>query len=350
MQAGDGLRVALDDLGNDRVAVDGLDDSAANRDVLGDALRGIKTHGFHARPGNAFDAQLGVGIDGGNQADRHQRGDVDAARLQFGHLRRGFGDEAVDQTIQLGRATPIIRVGRKGQADLGLILDELERPGADRVQVEELLAFFLDICGWHHHRAVARQLGQQHRVGLDQNQINGVVVNDLDRADGGVVGLLRAFRALWPQQTFKAELHRRRIEGLAVVELDALAQGKADALVVVHHLPLGRQTRQQIQLGVAQDQPVEQVAADPPPVEGEGVDRIPAAVIGGKRHGQRALGQRGPDTERQNRQCGRQHDGGPFHACHCFFIPVLWLSEMSCRLPGCALARCALARICIAQL
>ena len=62
-------------------------------------------------------------------------------------------------------------------------------------------------------RAVAGQLGQQHRVRLLEDEVDGVLVHDLHLADRVVVGLLRTLGAFRAQQAVEGELDGIGVEG-----------------------------------------------------------------------------------------------------------------------------------------
>src|SRR5690606_12583389 len=135
----------LDDGG----AVDGHGQRLAHLRIGGNAVTGVEAQRIDGRAGNGDDLQLRVGLDHRQHADRNgwRHDDVDAAGLEFGDGGRGLGDETIVQFGNLRRATPVIGISLQLDAGLRRVGYELERTGADRVEVEIVLALLLDVFG-----------------------------------------------------------------------------------------------------------------------------------------------------------------------------------------------------------
>ena len=96
--------------------------------------------------------------------------------------------------------------------------------------------------------------------GADSTSLHRVVVDDLERLDRADLGL--AVRAGQLQVALDAELDRGGVERLAVLELDALAQLDDEALVAVDPFPLGRELRDDVELGADIDELVAERGED----------------------------------------------------------------------------------------
>ena len=101
---------------DDGVAVHGHDQRAAHVAVL---VMPVWCCSAGRRPPGRRSDDVGVAglLHGLDQAQRDQRGDVDAAGLQLGDLGAGLADETVDQLVQLGLAAPVFVVARQGHVE-----------------------------------------------------------------------------------------------------------------------------------------------------------------------------------------------------------------------------------------
>ena len=308
--------MAQQDRLDDGVAVHGHGQGLAHFLVFHDAALRVVAHGQGHGAVHALHGQLAVFFQRVDHGQRDLVGHVDAARLQFGGLCGGLCDEAVDQVVQLGRAAPVAGVALKREADLGLVVDELEGAGADRVGAKVGAAFFGDVLGRNNHGAVAGQFGQQHGVGVLQQKVHGVGVDHHDFFDRVVVRLLGALFALVTQQAVERELDGLGVERLAVMELDPFAQREAQLGVVVQKLPLGRQAGHQFHIGGAHDQAVKHLAAHSAPRHQEGRDRVPVARVLVDGDVQRAGGMGACGQSAGEREAGGGNEGFQLHGVH----------------------------------
>ena len=169
--------------------------------------------------------------------DVQQVGDVDLAPLQHRRSRGGIRDALEDEPLHRRHLAPVRLVGLHDQLDARRVAHELVGPQADRLLLEAVVADLLDVLLRHdparaaHEGAVERhEVGPRlvqvkaHAIGIDDDHLPHLVVQDL-RALGAV----------------EAELHVLGGEGVAVVELQALAQLElVDALIRAHRPRLGQ--------------------------------------------------------------------------------------------------------------
>ena len=140
-----------------------------------------------------------------------------------------------------------------------------------------------------------------------------MIVDDLDRSDARVVRPLRPGGADIAKQAIERVLHRLRVEGLAVMEGHALAQDETQPHPVLQHFPAFRQTGLKLQVLVAADQPVEDVASGRGPGDEEGIHRIPVRRVLALRDGQRAVGPDGRAQQQGGAQGAGQEGLGQGH-------------------------------------
>ena len=86
----------------------------------------------------------------------------------------------------------------------------------------EIFAHRLRRFGRHHHPGRSGELGEQWRERRGEHELDCVVIDDFDTADR--TDIARDSRAGHRQMALDIILHRSRVEGLAVVELDARTQ------------------------------------------------------------------------------------------------------------------------------
>ena len=125
--------VALEDLFEDRVQVDGLGNRlphffVGHRPSLGR----IDAHEDHPRTGDLGNGRSAFPV---HQPGK-MRGDIDDhvqfLGLQTGDAGRGFGDGPENDLFDLGGPTPVIRVGLEDQLIVLRPADEFVGPGSDR--------------------------------------------------------------------------------------------------------------------------------------------------------------------------------------------------------------------------
>ena len=202
------------------------------------------------------------------------------------------------------------------------------------MQVELLIAHFPDVFRRHDHRAIARELGQQHRIGRTEMEIDGIGVDHFDTLDGGVVRALRPLGAFLAEQAVEGVLDRIGIEGLAIVEGHALAQMKADLEPVARLLPGFGQRGHEFHVRPAIGQAIEDIRRGRGPVHQKRVDRVPGArvlrrrddhlAIGESRCDQRAGGQK----QRCRRGSERSENG---HGSLLCWSPFRGIRSIRCR-------------------
>ncbi len=174
---------------------------------------------------------------------------------QRGQPRAELGDEAERDAIEIGWALPVVGVLLEHQLLVAHPLHELEGAGPDRLGGQRLHALLLERLGRHEEDVGGGHPIDQPGPGLVGDEPHGVVVDDLDllhlRPARQVVRLVR--RVL---DVVHRRLHGGGVERLAVVELDALAQGELPRRVV-DHLPAGGEHRRGlVGLGIAVHQAI----------------------------------------------------------------------------------------------
>ncbi|KQU86341.1 hypothetical protein ASD00_31075 [Ensifer sp. Root31] len=60
------------------------------------------------------------------------------ARLELLHSRRRIGGDGKDEVVDLRYISPVVRIGRKANCRVLLVVDKAERSGSDRLAVEVL--------------------------------------------------------------------------------------------------------------------------------------------------------------------------------------------------------------------
>ncbi len=152
--------------------------------------------------------------------------------------------------------------------------------------------------GAHDHAGAVGELGDQRRERVLELQSHGRGVGHLDLVHGGQLGL--AERALHGHVPLEARLDRLRVHGLAVVELDALAQLDGDRLAVLGGLVRQRQLRHDVELVVDVEQLVAQRGEHDAADVGARQRRIEHVGVLGQADAQRRLRQGRRRTGQQN--------------------------------------------------
>ena len=169
------------------------------------------------------------------------------------------GMRAERHRAHLRLALPVGVIGVEHHAHVALPLLELEGAGAHGLLPELVPADLLDVSGWHDHQVL--ELGEGDGIGLVGGDRHGVRIVDMDFLEGGIRRPLAAL-ALGVHGGVEGELDRRRVQLLAIVELDAAAQLELPRRRV-HHLPRLRQLAHEVLAVVGQpDQRVEHVDGD----------------------------------------------------------------------------------------
>ena len=174
--------------------------------------------------------ELGIVAHRLDVGGEHALDQIETTRPQIGQAHRAVDDrqvgDLVDEDVVL---VPVVGELLDDDAVLLDALDELEGPGADRMQ-PELVARRFGRLGRHHHAGAVGELGEQRRERLLQDEPDRQGIDDLDLVDGAQLGL--AERALHRQVAVEAVLRRRGVERLAVVELHARPELDGDGLAV----------------------------------------------------------------------------------------------------------------------
>jgi len=170
-------------------------------------------------------------------------GHVDLAPLQHGRPRGGLGDDLEHESLDRRDLAPVRLVGLHDQLDPDRVAHEPIGAQADRLLLEAFVADSLDVL-LRHDPAGARGQGaierheirerlvqlEAHADGIDHRDLAHFLLEDL--------GALRAL---------EAELHVLGGEGIAVVELETLAELElVDALVRAHRPRLGEARRHEV--------------------------------------------------------------------------------------------------------
>jgi hypothetical protein len=194
-------------------------------------------------------------------------GQVEVARLEL--RDRLVAQEALhEDVLDLRGAHEVVGVGLELAVLVGLVLDELVRPGPDRLRGRELdrldllgIGVLEDVLGDDERRRVA-QVAEIVGVGVGERQLDRVVVDDLDAGrdpvrigdlvdtDDGTPGVLGVLRRV-QQRATDGERDIVGRERLTVVPLDA---------------------------GMQVERPLQAVGADVPRIREIG-GRLPAAPV-----------------------------------------------------------------------
>ena len=166
-------------------------------------------------------------------------GAVDGPGLEVLHHRVGVREVLEVELVDLGHAAPVVRVGAQLHVAVLLPLHALERAGAHERRLVGVLAGGVlardlgpDVLGEDGHPHV-------EHVGLGRRALEahrGVV--DGDRL-GDALGRRREVRELVLVDVVVGERHVARRERLAVLPLDAAADGERPGLAVGGHAPVG---------------------------------------------------------------------------------------------------------------
>ena len=168
---------------------------------------------------------------------------VHLAVLQHGRAGRGVRHRLEHEPLHRRRLAPVALVGLHDQLDPGGVAHELVGPEPDRPLLEAVVADALDVL-LRHDPGGARGQGavEGHEVGegLVQVEAHPRGADDLDVAHP-------LFQDLADLRALEAEPHVLGGEGIAVVELDALAQLElVDLLVGAHRPRFGEARRHEI--------------------------------------------------------------------------------------------------------
>ena len=251
---------------------------------------------------------------------------VDLAGPERRDTRRRVGDLAIDHVVELRRLTVIVLVALEHDHHVDLTLDELERPGADRVERDILIAVNLPRGRADHLRLPAGGLAdlQPLVVRLGEHDLEGVLVDraaGLDPASVEVqvgIGDRVVLRRVGVGEAVVVPLRHLGVEGRAVVELDALAQVEGVGPAILGDGPrLGERRPErrppllrlaQLQLDQAVEDHVGGVLGEP----AAGLRRVEQAHRRRNRPDQRAaaLGFGGFRLKRTQRQRGAGHRYG----------------------------------------
>ena len=149
-------------------------------------------------------------------------GDVRLAGLEHGQTRRAVGNALDDHALDRGLLAPVLLVGLQHQLHTWRHAREAIGPEPHGLASESLLADLLDVLLGHDPRRAGGRSGiEDQEVGPRRvkNEADAMRVDDVHGLDP-VVQRLRGGAPIAQE----AELHVLRREGVAVVELQPLAQ------------------------------------------------------------------------------------------------------------------------------
>ena len=189
-----------------------------------------------------------------------KRHDLALVGAQLGKPHRGVLVDREHQRVELRLRPPVAGEGAVADGGIALILHQLERPGADRLLVDQLgLALLQQRIGVFlrlDRGEVHRQVGQERRLRLGQREPHRVGVHHVDRrqqlVEAHVVEVVVAaaghlvIRIGVLPLPLEREHHvvgvevAARLEGLVGLPLDAMAQVEGEALAVRPIPPSGR--------------------------------------------------------------------------------------------------------------
>ena len=228
-----------------RLAVDGGADGAAHAHVVQRLVAVVDgQHRLGARAGHD-DLVTRVVLEARHAAVGDARKRVHVTRQQGCHLGRRVANEAEGGALDpdgagIAEARPGLERHRRALAPLV----ELVRPRAHRRGVVAVGALGLD----DHRRGLAH-VEQEVRVRLLVDDHHRVVVEGAHAFHGGE-GALVLVGALLAGGALEAELHRLRVERLAILEGDTLAQVEGDGAQVGRELPALCQQRRHAAIGI----------------------------------------------------------------------------------------------------
>ena len=154
-----------------------------------------------------------VGFQSGHVVAGHLEGGVDLTGLQSQAPGAGIGVEPEGDLGHLGLGPPVVGVALDNDALLGHVLHETERAGANRFLAQ------VRAGGGDAILRVDHLLGHP-QVGHRGCEVQGELVDHLHRVRARLEGAAALHSG---QPVEQADLDRHRVESLAVVELDALA-------------------------------------------------------------------------------------------------------------------------------
>ncbi len=248
--------VSPHDLLDDLIFVDGHVHGLSDANIGHGGTRLVaqgQKDGSTGRP--AYDVQLGAFFYLVEEFHRDPCHNVHLARDQCGESGRGFFDGA-DLHLLQGRGTFPVRLVCH-HADIGPLHPFLELVGPGPDGLNHCFPRIPGLGGLLVHDEdlvhVVCKPGDR-LLGLD---LDGVVVDDIDSLDG--FSGVQEFGDLRIAEPFKGEFHIRRREGIAVMELDPLAEVELPGQKV-GMLPLGGERRFELSPGtLSLEEPVKEI-------------------------------------------------------------------------------------------
>ena len=244
-------------------------------------------------------------------ATRSMTSNWPGAQVRQAHRR--VDDRRVDDLVEVD--VGLVPVGRMALDDdpvLGDPLDELERARAHRLGAE-VGALGLRRLRRDHHAGAIGERGQDRRERRREVELDRRRVDDVDARDRPQ--LAAPVRAGHRLVALDVELHRRRVELLAVVEDDVVAQLDRQRLAVGAPLVAGGELRHDLQLLVDVEQLVAERREDDAADEGARQRRIEDVGVLGQADAQglrlrceRRQAERG-DGEKTGNQAHRETSG-----------------------------------------
>lgn len=190
-----------------------------------------------AERGRVEQLELGLGERALHVHGGHLVADLDVAGAEVGEADAAVGDRLVDHLVEVDVArVVVVRVLGEHDAVAADALDELERAHAGGV-VGEVLAVLLERGRGHHHAGAVGEHGGERDVGLLEGELHGVRAGGLGRLQRGEFGGTGRSRQIAVAQQRGDD--GGRVEGGAVAELQALADGEGDGAAVGRGLRQG---------------------------------------------------------------------------------------------------------------
>ena len=169
-------------------------------------------------------------------------GEMRLAGFERGGARRGIGDEACDDMVEIGQSRiPVFGVEVDPHELSTVTLPEFERPGADRLVGRRILQ---DLRSLENRFAHDRQIAPRERLheigrGIGEKQNRSLFVGRIYARQLGEQQ--RREGVIFLQDLHEGELDVGARERLAVVKHNAFAKLEGDGLAVWRRLPGGRE-------------------------------------------------------------------------------------------------------------
>src|SRR6266545_4762756 len=235
------LGVAVERDLRERVLVDRVRDRLAHLRVVERLLLRVhrKVAQHDRRRGDDLEVRLALQHVG--ELVRNREREVCFAGLHHRRTRVVVDDRLPRDRVDLRVSLAPIAVELRDLEVIGrLPFDELERPGADRVERDVLVAILLERGRADHHRGRMRELVDERRERCLECDARRVIVDRLGHRDVVVVQAVALELVVRIGHAIEAHLDGLGLEVGAVVEFHALAQlDRVDEAVGAHRIALG---------------------------------------------------------------------------------------------------------------